>query len=132
MPRDIYGLYDDAPDDYYDDEPDPPISVKSPTRIGITLPPVVVIPARPRADGRGICVELSSHVKGAPVAIVFSTVERLVERLGRYQPWIMAQSSELPALLGTAGIAIVLDPSQRVCAPQWTAERLHALEEYRP
>ncbi|MEG8182571.1 hypothetical protein GZH49_29315 [Nocardia terpenica] len=146
MPRDAYGLYDDAPDDYYDDDIEygspavtrqgdhspPPVSEETPTRIGVSTPPVVVVPAHPRPDGQGVCIELSSQVTGEPVAIVFSTVERLVERLGRYQPWVMTPSTELPALLGTTGIAVVLDPSERVCSPQWNAERLHALEEYRP
>ncbi|MFI5777333.1 SAV_915 family protein [Nocardia sp. NPDC051570] len=133
MPRDIYGLYDDAPDDYYDDDaPQSPPAPAEPTLIGVVLPPVVVIPARPRADGGGICIELSSRVMGEPVAIVFSTVERLIERLGRYQPWVMTPTAELPTLLGTTAIAIVLDPAEKVCSPQWTDQRLHALEEYRP
>ncbi|MFI6997345.1 SAV_915 family protein [Nocardia sp. NPDC050175] len=151
MPKDTYGLYDDAPDDYWDDDqiskpkpavqksfsnspspPDPPVPTEPPTRIGVSLPPVVVVPARPRPDGYGAYFELSAQVTGQPVVIVFSTVERLIERLGRYQPWIMTPAAELSNLLGTTAFAVVLDPSEKVCRVQWTAERLRALKEYRP
>ncbi len=148
MPRDIYGLYDDYED--YDEEGGPPQSwlvdsfggkpsaaplvpvppAEEPTRIGVGLPPVGVVPARPRLDGKSVEIELSAEVDGWPVAIVFSTVERLIERLGRYQPWMMVPSADVPNFLGTAVFAIVLDPSEAVCRPQWTAERLQVLEVY--
>lgn len=148
MPRDPYNLYDDdeyfydddvenaAPQSWLEDssgyapkEPPPPVPEEPPTRIGVSMPPVVVIPARPRSDGRGVEIELSSRVTGDPVALVFSNVERLVERLGRYQPWMMAPSAAVPTLLGTAAITIVLDPSETICAAQWTSQRLQTLEE---
>ncbi len=156
LPRDPYNLYDDdeyfydddveiaAPQSWLEDsfgrapkespppvpkEPPPPVAEEPPTRIGVSMPPVVVIPARPKSDG-GVEIELSSRVTGDPVALVFSNVERLVERLGRYQPWMMAPSAAVPALLGTAAITIVLDPSETICAAQWTSQRLQTLEEY--
>lgn len=149
MPRDPYNLYDDyddydvengAPQSWLEDpfsyephrDPDPPVPQEPPTRIGVSMPPVVVIPARPRSDGQGVEIELSPRVTGDPVALVFSNVERLVERLGRHQPWMMAPSAAVPTLLGTAAIAIVLDPSEKLCAAQWTAERLRTLEDYQP
>jgi hypothetical protein len=150
VPRDAYNLYDDyddyddvengAPQSWLEDsfsyepssESDPPVPEEPPTRIGVALPPVVVIPAHPKPDGRSVEIELTARVSGDPVAIVFSNVERLIERMGRCQPWAMVPAAAVPSLLGSAAITIVLDPSEKICAREWTADRLRTLEEYQP
>ncbi|MEV6098680.1 SAV_915 family protein [Nocardia sp. NPDC051981] len=121
-------------DDDWDDEPAPaprpvkPAEVEPPTRIGVGLPAVVVVPVHPRLDDGGISIELSAEVSGDPVAIIFSTVERLIERLGRHQPWVMIPAVALPELLGTPAISIVLDPLPKTCRIWWTSDRLKQLD----
>ncbi|MFJ4650882.1 SAV_915 family protein [Nocardia sp. NPDC088792] len=126
MGRGLDWLYD-----YGDDDQDDVVAtadVEPPTTIGARLPDVVVVPAHPRPEGPGFAIELSAEVSGEPVAIVFSTVERLVERLGGYQPWVQIRSETLPRLLGTTAISIVLDPLAKTCRAQWTGERFYNIE----
>lgn len=104
--------------------------MEPPTKIGVELPKVIVVPAHPHPDDEGVSIELSAEVTGAPVAIVFSNVERLIERLGQHQPWIMVQSAALPQLLGTSAISIVLDPLEKTCRTWWTSNRLAAMQRY--
>ncbi|MEC3915476.1 SAV_915 family protein [Nocardia sp. CDC160] len=130
-----FGGYDD-----WDDEPPTPprpatqvrpqAAAEPSTIIGAKLPEVIVVPAHPRPDDDGFSIELSAEVTGAPVAIVFSTVERLIERLGRYQPWVMVPSAVLPQLLCTAAISIVLDPLEKTCRTWWSSARLAAMHRY--
>lgn len=119
-------LYDDDDDEVVGEATD----AEPLTMIGARLPATVVVPAHPRADNQGISIELSAAVTGAPVAIVFSTVERLIERLGGHQPWIMIPAVALPGLLGTTAISIVLDPLEKTCRAQWTGDRLYDMELY--
>ncbi len=104
--------------------PPPPRVSEPATIIGVDLPDFVVIPAHPSADSQGISIELSAAVTGEPVAIVFSNVDRLTERLGVHQPWVMVRSEFLPRLLGTTSISVVLDPLEKTCRVQWTSKRL--------
>lgn len=96
--------------------------------VAVPLPNVVVVPAHPRSDGSGLSIELGND-RGTPVAIVFSSVKQLIERLGKHQPWIMLPSTKLPGLLGVSDLEIVKDPIASTCTPVWTEERLQALVE---
>lgn len=126
MRQGLEWLYDDGDDAYGDSIAR--TEVEPPMRIGVELPAMVMVPAHPRPGDGGVAIELSAEVTGEPVAIAFSTVELLIERLGRYQPWIMVPSATLVRWLGTSAISIVLNPLAKTCRTQWTSERLYDME----
>jgi len=96
------------------------------------LPEVVVVPAHPAVTGerKDVRFELRRAESGHAVGIAFTTVEKLIERFGRFQPWIVMRSDRFRQLLAAVPVtAIVLDPHLTVSAPQWSSEAVDALME---
>ncbi|OLT44712.1 hypothetical protein BJF85_19775 [Saccharomonospora sp. CUA-673] len=64
------------------------------------LPPVVYLPTGPH-DGEATQqadIELRRTPDGRLALLAYSAVDRLVECCGPHQPWILAQTSDLPKL----------------------------------
>ncbi|MFI1914697.1 hypothetical protein [Nocardia sp. NPDC020380] len=100
------------------------------TAIGSALPPRVVVPAHPRpgvagADAR-IEIELARLDAGLAL-IAYTTVAKLINQRGRFQPWIELPGQTLAQLPGA--LPVLLDPVDGVVDVVWTAERLQALQE---
>jgi flavin reductase (DIM6/NTAB) family NADH-FMN oxidoreductase RutF len=96
------------------------------------LPEVVVVPAYPAVAGerRDVRFELRRAESGDAVGIAFTTLEKLIERLGRFQPWIVMKADHFCQLLAAASVTtIVLDPHVVGSAPQWSSEAVDALME---
>ncbi len=76
------------------------------------FPEVVVVPAYPTVVGerKDLRFELRRAESGDAVGIAFTTVEKLIEQLGRFQPWIVMRSDRVCQLLAAAAVTtIVLD-----------------------
>lgn len=96
------------------------------------LPEVVVVPAYPVVAGkrRDVRFELRRAESGDAVGIAFTTLEKLIEQLGRFQPWIVMKSDRFCQLLAAVPVTtIVLDPHVVGSAPQWSSEVVDALME---
>jgi hypothetical protein len=86
------------------------------------VPELVVAPARPgpRADGADIVFEMRQQPDGGFVLPVFSSVRRLVEELGRSQPWACVPLRDVLATTAQgAAVRIVLDPRIDPGAWRW-------------
>lgn len=92
------------------------------------LPSVVVVPAHPVPADR-VGIELATLLSGVEVAIIFSNVAKLVDRLGKAQPWIMLPSAQLVRQLGSQATTIVLDPGPGVVRPRWSPSRVKLFTE---
>lgn len=90
------------------------------------MPPVVVVPAHPGANG--VELELTPLDDGTAAVVAFSTVAGLVATLGRDQPWAMVPASTV-LTAGRRAATVVLDPTPGVCAPLWSRPRVDALAE---
>ncbi len=67
---------------------------------------------------------------GDAVGIAFTTVEKLIEQLGRFQPRIVMRSDYFRQLLAAVPVTtIALDPHVAGVAPQWSSEAVDALME---
>lgn len=94
---------------------------------GRTVPEVVWVPAHPvHPSGRlaegGVRFELR-ELEGKPIAVAFSNLERLVEQLGSWQPWVALSTARLQELLGAAGVTrIVVDPDMASSPGRWARE----------
>jgi hypothetical protein len=96
------------------------------------LPKIVVVPAYPAVMGerRDVRFELRRAESGDAVGIAFTTVEKLIEQLGRFQPWIVMRSDRFCQLLAAVPVTtIVLNPHVTRSAPQWSLEAVDALME---
>ncbi|KAA0024522.1 SAV_915 family protein [Antrihabitans cavernicola] len=97
------------------------------------LPDFVVVPAHPAIDkpGGAIEIELFTTRSGTEViAVAFSDVRLLVERLGDAQPWIGLASINFQRSVIRAGIAgIVLDPVDNLLRKRWSDSAVRSLSE---
>lgn len=90
---------------------------------------VVYVPAhrtRGKGDGSqtvepGIGIELRRDDAGVVMAIAFTTIEKLVEVLGPYQPWIPVNAARFFHVMRAAGVPPVFDPALDPSAARWTA-----------
>jgi hypothetical protein len=83
----------------------------------------VYVPARPRdtESGRNVGFEMRRQPDGTQVLPVYSSVTGLVEALGRYQPWVCIQLTQvLEALDGGRVARVLLDPPVEPQAWRWT------------
>lgn len=95
-------------------------------------PKYVVVPAYPAVSGeqRDIRFELRAMPDGSPAGVAFTTVERLVEQLGRFQPWLILETSGYRALLARTEVRhIALDPTVDPDTVHWSAEAVRELME---
>jgi len=86
------------------------------------LPELVVAPARPGtgAGGTDIVFEMREQPDGRLVLPVFSSVRRLVEQLGRHQPWACVPLRDVLAKTQrSAAVLVVLDPVIEPGAWRW-------------
>lgn len=96
--------------------------------VGGDVDPILVVPAHPQVgEGTGdVAVELLRLVTGEPVVVAFTSVEGLVETLGRYQPWLRLPGETVVSMSG--GI-LLIDPDRDVVQPIWTEERFKLLKD---
>ncbi|KAA0021152.1 SAV_915 family protein [Antrihabitans cavernicola] len=110
------------------ENPNPPVA-KQVTELGVSLPPVVVVPAHP-VPLAGIDIEMAKLESGEPIAVVYSTVEKLVAHRGTFQPWIALPSNGLLKLVAAKQVSgVVLDPPFSMTVPRWSAQRVRLLTE---
>lgn len=96
--------------------------------VGGEVPAALFVPAHPQieeTDGH-IAVELCRLSTGQPVVVAFTTLEGLIETLGRHQPWLKLPGKLVASF--SSGILLV-DPASDVLQKIWTKERLDALQE---
>ena len=83
----------------------------------------VYVPARPR-NGKGdrnVSFETRQQPDGTSVLPAYSSVTGLVEALGRYQPWVCVQLTQLVEALDGGRVArLLLDPPVERGAWRWT------------
>jgi hypothetical protein len=79
---------------------------------GKPLPELVVVPARPGADGPEIETRYTpNHLE--VVLPVFSSVANLVAALGREQPWVLVPLARARETAVASGLArVVIDPEE--------------------
>lgn len=100
-----------------------------------TLPPakaLLFVPAHPRErDGQPqVGIELRLLRSGGMVCLAFTSVEKLVASLGRWQPWIGLPESELRAELVRMGVAeLYVDSGMPADAWRWDARQLQVLSD---
>jgi type III secretion system (T3SS) SseB-like protein len=92
------------------------------TPVGRGDPQLVFAPARPRAGGghRDVVFEMREQPDGRRVLPVFSSVTRLVEALGHYQPWACVPLWRIRATFTNSQMAqVLLDPPVDPLAWRW-------------
>ena len=97
-----------------------------------TGPEYVVVPAYPAVTGeqKDVRFELREGPSGAPVGVAFTTVEKLVRQLGRFQPWMVIKTDEYRELLAKTQVrTILLDPDVDTSTVHWSDEAITALTE---
>jgi hypothetical protein len=58
-----------------------------------------------------IAFDLRRSEDGAVVAIAFSSLERLIGMLGRYQPWVCVSEDRFRSMIGSVGVRqVMIDP----------------------
>lgn len=78
-----------------------------------SVPGQVYVPAYPNTEGgrQDIAFELRSSAAGDVVAVAFSSLTKLVEAMGHYQPWAAVPLDKFRTLVGALGVREVLvDP----------------------
>ncbi|HEY4019762.1 MAG TPA: SAV_915 family protein [Pseudonocardiaceae bacterium] len=71
------------------------------------------MPAYPNTEGgrQDIAFELRSSATGDVVAVAFSSLTKLVESLGHYQPWVAVSLERFRTLIGAIGAQeVIVDP----------------------
>lgn len=99
---------------------------------GFAEPEYVVVPAYPAVTGdrKDVRFELRDGHGGEPVGVAFTTVARLVDQLGRCQPWLVLTTRRYRELLARVRVReILLDPEVDAAAPRWSAQTTTALLE---
>ena len=87
---------------------------------------VVYVPARPLTAGgrKDVAFELRQLPTGEQAAIAFTTLRRLVDALGKAQPWLAMPLGRLREVVGSSGIArVAVDPVVPAGAWRWTSDR---------
>lgn len=100
---------------------------------GPGLPVLVLAPAHPISrDGRtDVVLEVRELANGTRALPVFTTRERLVEALGREQPWAALPLQAARALMGAAGITqVIIDPVAEPGAWRWQPSDIEELERW--
>ncbi len=90
---------------------------------------LVFVPARPGVSGNGreLTYEVRTLADGTLALPVFSTVDRLVAALGRYQPWACVPLRAVQADMARSGVPqVVLDPAVEESAWRWREDGLRA------
>jgi hypothetical protein len=96
----------------------------------LEFPEIVIAPAHPGMDSRSqqIVFELRESANSAAVLPVFSSVRRLVEALGRAQPWVALPLTRIRELAAAGGIhTVMLDPEVQLAAWRWRYDDLENL-----
>lgn len=96
--------------------------------VGGEVPAALFVPAHPQfgeLEGH-IAVELYRLSTGQPVVVAFTTLDGLVEALGRHQPWLQLPGESVVSF--STGI-LLIDPARDVLQQVWTIERLDSLRE---
>jgi hypothetical protein len=86
---------------------------------------VVYVPAHPITSGhrKDVAFETRRLASGEPAAMAFTSLSRLVESLGKAQPWLAMPMGRLRALMGTSGVGkVALDPTVPAEAWRWRQE----------
>jgi hypothetical protein len=92
---------------------------------------VVIAPAHPMGRD-GFELEARPTADGGSVLPVFSSIELLVERLGRFQPWVALPIARVRELAGAAGVGrVVLDPRMASDLREWSEGDVRVFNELR-
>jgi hypothetical protein len=85
-----------------------------------SIPGQVYVPAYPNTEGgrQDIAFELRSSAAGEVVAIAFSSLTKLAETLGHYQPWVAVSLDKFRTLVGALGVREVLVDPQIDSSPR--------------
>lgn len=91
----------------------------------------IFVPAFPINNGGVARVELQLCRRGESTLIIgFTSLALLVERMGDYQPWIMAPMRELLALVSKYDVdGMVVDPVEGVVSVDWNMSSLESLNK---
>ena len=81
---------------------------------------VLYVPAYPQVESKELAIETRFTPSGERLALGFTTVTRLTEELGHFQPWVAMKLDRLQGIARDAGVRIALDPSVPPDAPRWT------------
>jgi hypothetical protein len=95
-------------------------------------PEYVVVPAHPAAHGdrTDVRFELRQGPAGEVVGVAFTTVAKLVEQLGRFQPWMVLKTAGYRELLARVQVqGMVLDPVVDPATVHWSEQALQSLVE---
>lgn len=78
---------------------------------GTTVPPVVYVPAHRYGEGdTETTLELRKLTDGTLVLLAYSSLDRLVESCGEFQPWVLVTAPQLEQLRPLTGFeTVVLD-----------------------
>lgn len=78
---------------------------------GTVVPPVVYVPARRIREGdTETSLELRKLADGTLVLLAYSSLDRLIDNCGEYQPWALIGAPQLEQLKPVAGFeTVVLD-----------------------
>lgn len=103
-------------------------SLKPACTLGSTVPATLYLPAHPKMiePAGNIEIELYTLSDGRCAIYAFTSTRKLVEALGRHQPWVQLNGPTVAAMSG--GILIV-DPPPARTTKNWTEERLRSLVE---
>lgn len=92
-----------------------------------SIPGQVYVPAYPNAEGgrQDIAFELRSSATGEVVAIAFSSLAKLVDAMGHYQPWAAVSLDKFRTLLGAVGVReVIVDPQIESSLRRIDAQRM--------
>lgn len=84
---------------------------------------VPVQPRKPDSDGETVMFELRS-IDGEPGLAVYTSQERLVAELGRYQPHVRVPVLHLLVQLAHQKVSVAVDPALEPGAERWTEEAI--------
>jgi hypothetical protein len=96
---------------------------------------VVYVPAHPiTSRGRkDVGFEIRELETGEKAAVAFTSLPRLVEALGKSQPWLAMPMARLRDLMGSRGVAqVAVDPIVPAKAWRWKPDDVHRMTRGRP
>lgn len=92
-----------------------------------SVPGQVYVPAYPNNGGgrQDIAFELRGSAAGDVVAVAFSSLTKLVEAMGHYQPWAAVSLDKFRTLIGANGVQkVIVDPEVDASLRRIDAQRM--------
>ncbi|HEX3779017.1 MAG TPA: SAV_915 family protein [Pseudonocardiaceae bacterium] len=79
----------------------------------VQAPTLLYVPAYPHTEGgrQDIVFELRTSAAGDVVAVAFTSKAKLVDSLGRFQPWVGVSQEKFQTFIGAIGVReVIVDP----------------------